>query len=132
MTATKTPKLMPSEHEEQKALFEWAAMQPLPGGGKVRDFLFAVPNGGQRSKVTAARLRAEGVTPGVPDVMLAYPCAGSHALFIEMKRARPAPSSVSSAQRDMMSRLSAQGFRCVIAYGAGEAIDAVKSYLSLS
>lgn len=47
--------------------------------------LFAVPNGGGRSRVEAAIMKAEGVTPGVSDLILLVPRGGHNALCIEMK-----------------------------------------------
>lgn len=53
--------------------------------------LFAIPNGGQRSKATAGKLKAEGVKAGVPDLCLAVPRAETrahpayHGLFLELK-----------------------------------------------
>lgn len=47
--------------------------------------VFAIPNGGKRNKITAAILKAEGVRPGVSDLMLAYPAGACHGLFVEFK-----------------------------------------------
>ena len=54
------------EHVEQAALFRWAefARARLPE----LTLLHAIPNGGHRHKATAARLKAEGVKRGVPDL----------------------------------------------------------------
>ena len=56
------------ERAMQVSLFQWAKMQEcvLPGLA----LLFAVPNGGKRDYVTAARMKAEGIKSGVPDVCL--------------------------------------------------------------
>ena len=58
------------EHLEQSALIKWADMQPLARytfkAGKIGDFLAACPNGGNRSAVTGAILKAEGVKRGFP------------------------------------------------------------------
>lgn len=83
---TQTLKTAPgaSEHDEQVALFQWAATYEsrLPELA----LLFAIPNGGHRHKATAARLKREGVRAGIPDIFL--PCArhGAHGLFIELKK----------------------------------------------
>lgn len=47
--------------------------------------LFAVPNGGGRSKVEAGIMKAEGVTAGVSDMILLMPSYDYHALCIEFK-----------------------------------------------
>ena len=60
----------PSEHSQQAALFCWAAQHV--GSIPELALLFAIPNGGKRDKITGARMRAEGVKPGVPDIFWAF------------------------------------------------------------
>lgn len=50
--------------------------------------LFAVPNGGHRHIGTARRLKAEGVVPGVADLLLLVPNHGYHGLAIELKHGK--------------------------------------------
>lgn len=121
----------PSEHSEQVAVIQWADLQPLGGGYNVGAFLFAVPNGGVRSKITAKLLQAEGVRAGVPDLMLAVPRGGKSGLFIEMKRAKKSLSKVSDAQKDWHKRLTFAGYAVAVCYGADEAIKTIKAYLNL-
>ena len=47
--------------------------------------LFAVPNGGGRSKIEAGIMKAEGVTAGVSDMILLMPSWDYHGLCIEFK-----------------------------------------------
>jgi len=54
------------EHNEQVAVFAWARWAEAQYPELA--LLFAVPNGGARNKVTAARLKAEGVKRGVLDI----------------------------------------------------------------
>ena len=68
---------VPTEHEEQREYVRWFR-QAYP---EVR--IMAIPNGGARSPATASRLKAEGVSPGVPDLFV--PAWG---LWVEMKRAK--------------------------------------------
>jgi hypothetical protein len=49
--------------------------------------LFAVPNGGRRGKREAAIMKAEGVVPGVSDLILLVSRKGYNALCIECKTA---------------------------------------------
>lgn len=48
--------------------------------------LFAVPNGGRRSRTEAAIMKAEGVTAGVSDLILLEARGGYGALCLEAKR----------------------------------------------
>ena len=60
MQKNKTPSFpIPTEAEEQIALFEWARLQT--GRFPELALLYHVPNGGSRNKIEAARLRAQGV-----------------------------------------------------------------------
>ena len=64
MTRGSTSGKAPTEHEEQAALIEWwglyARWKSLPPS-----LLMAIPNGGYRSAITGARLKAEGVRVGI-------------------------------------------------------------------
>ena len=88
--------------------------------------LFAIPNGGGRTKTQGAILKAEGVLAGVPDLLLAYPSGIRSGLFIEMKndsgRVRP-------EQKAMMKELSSLGYECVICRSEDDFKDAVSEYL---
>lgn len=53
---------VPSESDEQICLFEWAEV--MKGQIPELRLLFHIPNGGYRNKVTAARMKAEGVKAG--------------------------------------------------------------------
>lgn len=113
-----------SEHTEQAALFEWAqwAEPRLP---ELR-YLFAVPNGGKRDKVTAARLKEEGVKAGVPDVWLPVARQGFHGLVLEMKYGKNAPTEEQTA---WLAFLYKQGYSIAICYGWTIAAICIVSYL---
>jgi len=119
---------VPTEHEEQVALFQWA--EAHEGTMPELRLMFAVPNGGYRPMATAAMLREEGVRAGVPDVFLM--CRHQHygALAIELKR-RDHSNHATDAQRDWIERLRQYGYQAVICYGAQEAIDVIKAYLGI-
>ena len=121
------PKLTqyPTEDAEQAALFQWAerAACTMPE----LDMLYAIPNGGLRSKVTAARLKATGVRPGVPDLCLPVARGGSHGLYIELKRAKG--GKVSETQRGWLLALNIQGYLAVVCYGWEDARKTVENYL---
>lgn len=115
---------MPTEAEEQTALFQWAKLmvrqiQPLR-------LLYAVPNGGSRNKIEAANLKRQGVKSGVPDLCLAYPSRGYHGLYIEMKVGKNKPSS---NQKAWLMNLSAAGYATAVCYSCDEAIKTIRDYL---
>lgn len=119
-----------AEHHEQKALFTWAAYAKAEH--PELDLMFAIPNGGNRSAITGAILKAEGVRAGSPDVVLPVPRIADGrvygALYIELKvkGGRPSP-----AQRDRLQALSMAGNYCAICYGFDEAQACVLRYLAL-
>lgn len=73
-----------TEHAHQCALFCWAGQSEWRAIFKM--LLFAVPNGGDRNRIVAGRLKAEGVTSGVHDVLLLVSRKGYNYLSIEMKK----------------------------------------------
>lgn len=117
---------VPTEHDEQVAFIRWAEGTLNP---HVFALLFAIPNGGQRSKAVAGKLKAEGVKAGIPDLMLAVPRNSYHGLFIEMKK--PAGGSVSPSQAKMVLKLQGEGYHVEICNGCDEAVKAVQTYLGM-
>ncbi len=130
------------EHAEAVALMQlvkihearWPALR----------WLAAVPNGGARNKVVAGKLKAEGVRRGVPDYLwpvhavparipdariVAGAVGGQRpywvglALELKAKGGRLEPE-----QREWLLHLEAQGWLCIVAYGADEAWAAIREY----
>lgn len=101
------------EHEHQVGLINWAYRVRLPAasdvieGARVADYLLAIPNGGARSAREGARLKAEGVKPGVSDLLLPLrrrDCAG---LWLELK----APGKKPTAQQlEWIERMERAGY----------------------
>lgn len=118
---------VPTESAEQRALFEWAAIAQ----GKYTElrWMHHIPNGGARNAVTGARLQAEGVKPGVPDICLPTPRGEFFGLYIEMKRR--SGGRVSSAQIDWIAFLLSQGYCAVECRGFDEARRVIENYLEL-
>ena len=126
--AKNTPKiLVPTESEEQAALFQWAALMEKHRP-ELRK-LFHIPNGGHRSKATAARLAAEGVRSGVPDICLPVARQGYHGLYIELKRREG--GRVEAAQADWIHFLREHGYKAEICKGFTEAKSCIEGYLEL-
>jgi hypothetical protein len=121
-----------SEHDEQVALVKWARLAAKQH--PELSLLFAIPNGGARSKATAGRLKAEGVLPGMPDVCLPSPQGLLGACYIELKRPKSPgkPAGVESpAQKAMRKALNHAGNYAVVCYGWEEARDALLWYLDI-
>ena len=147
--------LKPTEHQEQAAVVQWFQSYARTKGIDPR-LLIAIPNSQillglcksdkDRLRVLAY-LKAEGMQPGVPDLMLALPkwfkrgtstsVATNSAiwndpeslfasLFLEMKRKGGKPSQ---AQLDMADLLRRASYNVVIAYGFEEAQRAIKGYI---
>lgn len=115
-----------SEHREQACLMQWTELQ----SGSIPELrcLFAIPNGGWRHPATAARLKAEGVRPGIPDLFLAHPSNGACGLFIEMKRR--VGGRLSPEQQAWRDRLTMNGYRVRVCKGWEEAKSEIINYLT--
>lgn len=115
------------EHAHQVSLMTWAALQTnvLPE----LNLLFAIPNGGHRSEITGAKLKAEGVKKGVPDLALMVAKKGFHGLFIELKT-EDKKSKLSVEQQHWLDALTAQGYKAVECRGWDEARNTILDYLN--
>ena len=88
-----------------------------------RDLVYwAVPNGGKRSKVEAARLKAEGVRAGVPDVHFIFRGV-FHVLEIKTNKGRVSPE-----QKLMMECMKAAGTVVAVAHGTDSCMSQVKAW----
>jgi hypothetical protein len=114
-----------SEETEQIALIQWCKYHPI-----LKHYLIAIPNGGWRHKVTAVKLKRQGVKAGVSDLFLAYPVAPYHGAWLELKRAKPATSHLSAAQKDWIELMEHIKFKCYVAYGWVAAKDCLLEYLN--
>lgn len=108
-----------SEHSEQCAVIDYCKIRRYP--------VFAIPNGGSRNKAEAAKLKAEGVSAGVPDLFIPIPKSGSHGLFIEMKVGK---NRTSSEQDEWLALLRKNGYKAAVCYGADAAIKTIDDYIT--
>ena len=93
-----------SEHLEQVSAVNWFE-QTYPSAR-----MFAIPNGGLRNAIVAAKMRREGVQKGVPDLFIP-----DWRLFVEMKRANG--GSLSPEQIDWRDYLISIGYRVLVCHG---------------
>lgn len=113
----KIAKRYPSEHVEQRNFVKWFR-QTHKGV-----WIFAIPNGEKRSPSVAARLKAEGVSPGVPDLYIP-----AWKLWVEMKRQKG--GRLSEDQKKWRNYLIEIGDTWVSAKGCEEAKEIIKQYLT--
>ena len=146
----------PLEVEVQKDCWAWLGSVPVPcsdgtryGGPSLQDFSYMVPNGTQlgggrtRRAQYMASLKAQGLKPGVSDIVIAYPIwlpTGGQCLYpgayIELKRdvgAYKGPAALRSAvrpdQMEWAKRMFSVGYFTAIAYGVEDFKELVNSYL---
>ena len=106
----------PSEHLEQVHFVAWFR-RAHPG---IR--IFAIPNGGGRSKAQAGQLKAEGVSSGVPDLYIP-----ELKVWIEMKRQKG--GTVSKEQKDWHEYLRSIGDTVLVCKGFEQAKESIKKIL---
>lgn len=118
-----------TEHGEQAALFCWAGLPNVRGLYPALEWMYAIPNGGQRDKVTAAKLKAEGVKAGIADVHLPVRTdSGFSGLYIELKRANGVPSDFNENQIDFAKFVNREGYAWYPAFGWREAVHIIECY----
>lgn len=102
----------------------------------------AIPNGGGRTAAQGGQLKSEGVKGGVADVFLPVPTywpffGDLHpkgvvkycGLYIEMKKAKGVPSSLTSDQLDFGAFVTKHGYLWMVCYGWKQATTLVQAYL---
>lgn len=113
---------VPTEHEEQVAFIEWLELT----GYKFS----AIPNGGVRHIGQAVKLKAEGVRPGLPDILV---IVNRMLVWIEMKRSdlkpkRGGSGGVSLDQKKWFQTLNeCPNCEVFVCYGAVEAIEKIRA-----
>lgn len=110
------------EHRLQVACVQWFRYQ-YP---KHAHNLFAVPNGGKRDKVTAAKLKAEGALAGVADLILLIQSKGYGALLIEMKTSS---GRQADSQKAWQKAIEKDGYKYVICRSISDFMKEVNSYM---
>ncbi len=113
-----------SEHDEQKALFQWHELAKL--SNPLIGLLYANPLGGLRHPAVAAKMKAEGAKSGIPDITLPVARHGKHGLYIELKTQKGA---LSKNQQWWIAQLRAQGYQVEVCRGWQAAAEVIEQYL---
>lgn len=111
------------EHRLQCACIQWFRYKHP----RYRHNLFAVPNGGRRDKVTAAKMKSEGVLAGVSDLILLKSNAHYGALLIEMKTRT---GRQAATQQQWQQLIQADGYKYVVCRSLDDFMRQVNDYLS--
>lgn len=149
-----------TEHSQQRALFAFVAVAARHGfplawewadSGNAKVFerspfastrieahpalgrLYAIPNGGYRDKITAGKLKAEGVKRGVPDVFLPMTCQKYAGLYVELKRPKTdtqRAGTTSAEQDDWIGYLRSVGYAVAVAFNWREAAKQIEQYVN--
>ena len=106
------------EHNIQVAIVQYLRLRGFE--------VFAIPNGGRRDAVTGAKLKAEGVTAGVADMIILLPIG--NVLFVEVKTAK---GRQSPEQKAFQERVESLGFNYVIWRSVEDAEKFINSPMSL-
>lgn len=148
-----------TEHAHQCALFSWATIASQYGFDMANNvlaydqkgylkrygdaskavtelrWLFAIPNGGSRggdkrsAQIIGAQMKAEGVKPGVADMMLPVPRHNLCGLFIELKR-EDGGAGLSPLQREFGAFVQKQSYGFAQALGWEAAADILMRWFS--
>lgn len=160
-----------TEHSHQRALFAWLNMAASFGFVAAWDELsyttaghaiatygpancpgiqplrraHAIANGGQRDKITAGKLKAEGVKPGVPDIFLPIPTFDGVppfdfktdrllycGLYVEMKRPKAEgqrAGSTSDDQDGWIAYLRSVGYAVSVCFTWEQAAKQIQAYV---
>ena len=119
------------ESKIQQACIKWFDLQ-YPEYSQI---LFAIPNGGKRSVITASIMKKEGVRRGVLDIFFAKEkirtlsgviCNEYYGLFIEIKTKE---GKLSKEQKEFIKKVEAEGFKCEICRSLDEFIKIINDYI---
>jgi hypothetical protein len=121
ITASEFKAKAKSEHDLQVEICRWC---DTVGSPRIQGRYFAVPNGGYRTKRTAAKLKAEGVRSGVPDMI--FFGAFGRVLWVEVKRGKA--GRLSESQLDFCAELSANGHTVVVVRDLEDFIQKISGF----
>ena len=111
-----------SEHALQVQCVKWFRMR-FPCA-----VIYAIPNGGYRTKTTAKKLVLEGVVAGVPDLFIPIARKGFHGMYIEMKNGRA--GKISKEQKEIIAMIESFGYKVVVCRDFDQFMKEVDEYFS--
>lgn len=114
------------EEVEQARLVKWTHRVPVRELMPALRWLHHSPNGGKRDAITGGQMKALGVKPGFPDLVLPVPILTNPGLVIEMKSdtGRTTP-----AQDEWLDHFTRSGWCVAVARSAQEGRAILCAYL---
>ena len=92
------------------------------------ELLYAIPNAGKRPVYVGAKMKAEGLLPGMPDMCLPISRGGFNNLFVELKvgKNKPSPNQIY-----IINKLNEFGNLAVVCYGQDQVKAQLLEYINL-
>ena len=121
-----------TEHAHQTALMCWCNLN-LEKYPELK-WIHSIPNGGDRDKIVAGKLKAEGVKAGVWDLFLPVDNTLYNGIYIEMKkpgREQDMLGGLSQKQKDFGMFVHEQGYSTFVCYHWEQARDVLVEYLDM-
>ena len=115
-----------SETTEQINLMEWIRREAEHD--KRLKWVFHPENERKCSVSEGERRKLMGVTSGVSDLVIPYPCGAHHGLYIELKYDK---GRVSAEQEEFLSEMMTRGYYGCVCYSKEAAQEVIQEYLKL-
>ena len=90
--------------------------------------IFAVPNGGYRSKATGGRMKSEGLKAGVWDIFIPVQMGQHCGMWIEMKAGKNSLTPEQFAFRNTVG----DAYKWKVCYSWHDAVEATCDYLGIA
>ena len=94
-----------------------------------KEIIMAIPNGGYRTRTTAALMKAEGQLAGIPDLFIAAKRGEYGGLWIEMKNGKA--GRLSERQKLMHKVLQDKGYKVDVCRDSVQFRSIVQKYLAI-
>lgn len=118
--------IITSEHDLQAAIIAECDRRSM--GNPAWGMVFSIPNGGHRHPAVAAKLKAEGVRAGIPDLFVALPRHDYAGMFLELKFGKNKPTG---EQWNWTRRLRDAGYFVDVAWDFETAMRLLTWYVEL-
>lgn len=116
------------EEREQARFVRWTHRPDVRALAPSLRWMFHCPNGGKRDAITGGQMRALGVKPGVPDLLMPVLSGRDNGLALEFKSAI---GTTTPEQAEWLAHLEAAGWIAMVVRSGEEARAAVQHYLDV-